>query len=176
MFQACWQSWTPLWAHWAWRRVWAPWSITRDRASTGWGWTAKRWSDQQPAAVAAAGCLQTLRAASRPWAAPQACEKSSLSSLHMNVNSSHVLEDNTLIIALILIFFSHVHVGVSPSLSVSLSGTFMNSGYIWCNPPILWFAPALYLPVLLWADIVKHLGIRALFRSDLNWNWMKIQI
>lgn len=77
MFQACWQSWTPLWAHWAWRQVWAPWSITRDRVSTGWGWTAKRWSDQQPAAAVAAvaaGCLQTLRAASHPWAAPQACD------------------------------------------------------------------------------------------------------
>lgn len=59
-------------------------------------------------------CLSSLSCPSGLW-------QSSLSSLHMNVNSSHVLEDITLIIALILSFFSHVHVGVSLSLSLSLA-------------------------------------------------------
>lgn len=44
---------------------------------------------------------------------------------------------------LFIFFFSHVHIGVS----VCLSGTFMNFGYICCNPHISCFAPALYLPV-----------------------------
>ena len=43
-------------------------------------------------------CLSSLSCPSGLW-------QSSLSSLHMNVNSSHVLEDITLIIALIFYFF-----------------------------------------------------------------------
>lgn len=74
-------------------------------------------------------CLSSLSCPSGLW-------QSSLSSLHMNVNSSHVLEDITLIIALILIFFL-MSTLVFLSLFLSLSGTFMNSGYLFYDLHLL---------------------------------------
>lgn len=68
--QACWQSWTQLWAPWTWCPAWPSWWGTHGRASAGWGWTAEGAAERGSAAARGVEALPSVSQSSTAHHAP----------------------------------------------------------------------------------------------------------